>query len=163
MFGGKPGSPYYHTAEHKLGVAMPLKWQDQAEAIVDAQGGAAWSISNHTRNPRLAADLIIWMSTSIEALGAGPDWPAYLPGAAAWGKLIAANPLYANDPAPVYQTAAGMISPQNNEPRYDTSSVLGDAVRQATIENKKMIDLLPAIQKQLETLATQAGYQVVTR
>jgi ABC-type glycerol-3-phosphate transport system substrate-binding protein len=163
MFGGKPDSVYYQTAEHQLGVALLPKWADQAKGVVDAQGGGAWTVSSHTRNPKLAADLAAWLSTSIEALGSGPDWPAYVPVQDAWGKLTAANPLYANDPSPIYKEAAGMISPQNNEPRYDSLGVLNDAVSQVNRQRKRIVDLLPEIQKQLETLAVKAGYQVVTQ
>jgi multiple sugar transport system substrate-binding protein len=162
-FGGKPTSTYYRSAAHQLGVALPPRWADQAKPVVDAQGGAAWAISSHTRNPQLAADIILWTTTSIEALSTGPDWPAYLPAAAAWGKQVAASPLYANDPTPVYQATAEMISPQNNEPRYDTLPVLDEIVQQAASQNKKMVELLPVLQKRLETLATRAGYQVITR
>jgi multiple sugar transport system substrate-binding protein len=161
LFGGKPDSVYYQTADGQLGVAAPLKWQDQAKAVVDAQGGGAWTVSSHTRNPRLAAGLVAWMSTHIEALGSGPDWPAYVPAQAAWGKLVTANPLYANDPSPIYQAAAGLISSQNNEPRYDSSGALNDAVNQVIHQNKKVVDVLAGLQKSLVTLAVGAGYQVI--
>ena len=163
LFGGKPDSIYYQTAKGQLGVAAPLRWQDQSQAVVDAQGGGAWTVSSHTRNPRLAADLVAWMSTHIEALGSGPDWPAYVPVQAAWRKLTAANPLYANDPSPIYQVAAGMISPQNNEPSYDSMSALNDAVNQVIHQHKKVIDVLADLQKILEALAVGAGYQVTTQ
>jgi ABC-type glycerol-3-phosphate transport system substrate-binding protein len=160
LFGGKADSIYYQTAEGQLGVAAPLRWQDQTRAIVDAQGGGAWTVSNHTRNPRLAVDFLVWMSTHIEALGTGPDWPAYVPIQQAWGKIIAANPMYANDPFPIYQAAAGLISSQNNEPRYDSMSALTDAVNQVAHKNKKWVDVLPDLQIKLEALAVSAGYQV---
>ncbi len=44
---------YYKTANHQLAAAPPLKWQADAQAYAGALGGAAWTVSSHTKNIQL--------------------------------------------------------------------------------------------------------------
>ena len=110
-------STYYHTAEHQLGVAAPLKWADDAEAQTPAMGGAAWTVSKHTANPDLATDLVHWITTAPEFWSVTPNYPAYRPIANLWQEQVSSDPLFAADPFPVYQAAAAQITPLDKWPR----------------------------------------------
>src|SRR5512143_1946103 len=111
VFGGKPDSTYYKTAEHQLGVANPLKWSADAQAMTPAMGGAAWTVSSHTKNPKLAADFVQWVTTDAGFWKGTTNFPAYKPIQNLWQDAVKANALFANDPFPIYAQAATEITP----------------------------------------------------
>lgn len=161
VFGGKPDSTYYKQANAQLGVAMPLKWSADDKAYTGAQGGAAWTMSRHTKNPKLAADLIVWLTTSNDYQGSAPTLPAYLPAAEAWSKTIAGNKVYASDPFPVLKESSGLIDPSWANVRFDTSTTFETVVIAAVKEGKTVASALPEYGKQIAALAKASGYQVV--
>src|ERR1051326_7285994 len=60
---------YYKTPNHQLAAAPPLKWEADPQAYTGALGGAAWTVSNHTKNTQLAVDFVKWVTTSPVYLG----------------------------------------------------------------------------------------------
>jgi len=162
IFGGKADSVYYTEAKGQLGVAMPLKWAAEEKAWTGAQGGAAWTVSRHTTNPQLAADLAIFMTTSVEVQGTAPTFPAYLPAAAVWAKTVAGNKLYANDPFPVFKDASELIDPLWSNVRFDRADAFLNTVLAAVNDGKTVTSSLEAYDKLLQQLASAQGYEVVT-
>ncbi len=163
VFGGKSDSTYYTTATHQLGVAVPPKWQADSQPYFGGQGGAAWAVSKHTQNPKLATDLAIWMSTAnAYQVDVAPTYPAFKPAASEWVKKAASNPLYANDPGPVYVQAAAYEDPQFGIVTYDTASIFTTTVIGALNEGKTVESSLQAFQDGLVQAAKTAGYDVVT-
>ncbi len=163
VFGGKSDSTYYTTAKQQLGVALPPKWASDSQPYFGGQGGAAWSVSRHTQNPKLAIDLATWMSTSNDyQVDVSPTYPAYKPPAEQWVKKIAQNPLYANDPGPVYVQAAGYEDPSFGIVIYDTASIFSTTVIGALNEGHTVESALPAFQDALVQAAKVAGYDVAT-
>jgi ABC-type glycerol-3-phosphate transport system substrate-binding protein len=160
-FGGKPGSQYYETADHQLGVAPPLRWEGDTQVMASSWGGGAWAISKHTRNLPLALDFIVWMVGAPEFWTNTPDYPVYLPVQPTWQKAISANPLFANDPFPPMRTASQAISPLYTLPAYDVMGTLGDFVSRALSEKKTLQSLLPDLQTAMSAEAKKAGYDVV--
>ena len=75
-FGGQPGSLYYQTAQHQLGVAPPLRWEGEP-MMTSTMGGGAWAVSKHTQNLPLALDFIVWMVSAPEFWAITPDYPVY--------------------------------------------------------------------------------------
>lgn len=161
VFGGKPDSTYYKEASGQLAVAPPLKWADDERAFTGAQGGAAWTMSRHTKNPQLAADLIIWLTTSPDYQGSAPTFPAFLPAADVWSTTVSGNPLYASDPFPVLKESSQLIDPLWANVRFDKNGAFNTVVIAAVTEGQTVASALPELQNQLSALAQASGYQVV--
>ncbi len=163
VFGGKADSVYYTEANGQLGVALPPKWEADDQPYFGGQGGAAWAVSKHTQNPKLAIDLATWLATANEyQVDLAPTYPAYKPPAEQWVKKIAQNPLYANDPGPVYIESAAFEDPQFGIVTYDTATIFTTTVIGALNEGKTIESSLPAFQDALVQAAGVAGYEVVT-
>lgn len=160
VFGGKPDSTYYKTAEHQLGVAPPLKWAGDAKAQNIAQGGAAWTVSSHTKNPKLAAHLVTWITTAPELWSTTPNYPAYRPIMDLWQKQVSGDALFANDPFPIMKAAADVISPLDKWPRFDLIGPLTQIVKDAQKNKQTMESALPKVADQLAPLAEVQGYVV---
>jgi ABC-type glycerol-3-phosphate transport system substrate-binding protein len=160
-FGGQPGSLYYETADHQLGVAAPLRWDGDAQAMTSTMGGGAWAVSKHTQNLPLALDFIVWMVGAPEFWAVTPDYPVYVPVQPAWEKAVSANPLFADDPFPVMQTASQAISPLYVLPTYDVMGALDDFVSRALSRKQTLESLLPDLQTEMTARAEAAGYTVV--
>jgi ABC-type glycerol-3-phosphate transport system substrate-binding protein len=160
VFGGKPDSTYYKTAEHQLGVAPPLRWAADAKAQNVAMGGAAWTISRHTKNPKLAAHLITWLTTAPALWSTTPNYPAYRPIMPLWQKQVSSDPLFASDPFPVMRGAADVMSPLDKWPRFDLIGPLTQVVKEAQKNKQTMESVLPKVADQLAPLAEVQGYVV---
>jgi multiple sugar transport system substrate-binding protein len=163
VFGGNEDSSWYKTSENQLGVAPPLKWEDDAEAQTPAMGGAAWTVSNHTENPELAADFVQWVTTSPDFWAGTTNFPAYEPIQPLWQEAVANNPLFANDPFPVYAEAATQITSLDKWPRFDLIAPLSEVVKTALNEGTTVEESLPQVTEKLAPLAEANGYQVVTK
>jgi multiple sugar transport system substrate-binding protein len=162
-FGGKPGSQYYNTADHQLGVAAPLRWEGDAQVMTSTMGGAAWVISRYTQNLPLALDFVTWMVSAPEFWANTPDYPVYLPVQPLWENELAENPLFANDPFPAMQAASQAISPLYTLPGYDVMGVLNDFVDQALNQKKSLESLLPVLQSAMTAQALASGYEVTVK
>ncbi len=163
VFGGKPDSSYYKTADHQLAAAPPLKWEGEPKIITGAWGGAAWMVSRHTKNPRLAADVAIYMTTDIEVGKLVGTMPAYGPAAEEWQKGMDTNPLYAMNPYQIMKDATGYVKNAGftDAVRYS----IGEGLKPLTtaIEQDKPTEpTLADCQTQLKILAEKEGYEVVT-
>jgi len=162
VFGGKPDSSYYKTAEHQLAAAMPLKWSEQTNEYNGAWGGSAWMVSKHTKNPELAVSIAVYMTTDIDVGKLVGTMPAYGPAAEEWQKGMDANPLYAMNPYDVMVKASGVInSLYTDKVRYSVSEGI-KPLTTAIEQDKPTTDTLPDCQTQLTILAEKEGYKVVT-
>ncbi len=159
-FGGKPGSQYYESASNQLGVAAPLRWDGDRQAMTSTMGGGAWAVSKHTKNLSLVLDFITWMVSAPEFWSITPDYPVYIPVQTAWEKAISSNPLFANNPFPAIQAASQAISPLYVLPNYDVMGLLDDFVNRALSQRKTFESLLPDLQTAMTTQAQAAGYEV---
>jgi ABC-type glycerol-3-phosphate transport system substrate-binding protein len=163
VFGGNEDSSWYKTSDHQLGVAAPLKWKDDAEAQTPAMGGAAWTVSNHTKNPKLAVDFIQWVTTNPDFWKGTTNFPSYKPIQPLWQEAVASNPLFANDPFPIYAQAATQITPLDKWPRFDLIAPLSEVVKTALKDQVTVESVLPQVAEKLTPLAEAQGYQVVTK
>ncbi len=161
VFGGTPDSTYYKNAEQQLGVAPPLKWAADAKGQTATQGGGAWTVSRHTKNPQLAVDLVTWVTTSPDLWAGTTNFPAYKPLMPLWQKKVSSNPLFANDPFPVMAEAAGLISSLDKWPRFDLIVPLNTVVKTAYKEKVSIESVLPKVAEAFIPLAEAEGYQVV--
>ena len=164
IFGGKEDSMYYTEANGQLGVAPIPKWADQEVNWTGAHGGAAWTMSRHTENPDLAVDLLIWLATSEEYQGEmAPTFPAYLPAAEVWSQKVANDPLYAFDPYPVMEEAAGLIDPKWAAGRFNYGEPFGTTVIETLLQGGTIQEALPLYQEALVNLAESQGFDVATQ
>jgi len=154
---------YYKTANQQLGVAAPLRWADEDQPVNVAQGGAAWTVSRHTNNPRLAADLVVWLTTDEGLWSTLPNWPAYRPNVALFQEQVSSNAIFANDPFPVMKEAAGQFGPLDKWPRFDMISPLTEVVKGAYQNDATMESVLPQVAEKFTPLAEAQGYEVVNR
>jgi len=162
VFGGKTGG-WYTTAEHQLGVAAPLKWEADATAQVAAMGGAGWTVSRHTKNPKLAVELVTFLTTDAGLWKGTTNFPAYKPLMPLWQEAVSSNPVFANDPFPVFQAAASQISALDNWPRFDLISPLTQVVQNAFQKNKTILENLEEVTTLFTPLAQAQGYNVVNK
>ncbi len=160
VFGGKPDSTYFKTAERQLGVAPPLRWAADAQALTATQGGAAWTVSRHTKNPKLATQLVTWLTTAPEIWSVMPNYPAYRPIMPLWQKQVSSDPLFAHDPYPVMKAAADLITPLDKWPRFDLIGPLTQVVKEAQKNKATVESALPKVAEQFAPLAETAGYMV---
>lgn len=162
VFGGKPDSSYYKTADHQLAAALLPKWDGEDKAYTGNWGGSAWMVSRHTKNPKLAVDIAIYMTTDIEVGKLVGTMPAYGPAAEAWKVGMDTNPLYAMNPYDIMKQASGLVNPNYTDAvRY--SLVEGFKPLMAAVEKGEPVEAtLPAVQDALKSLAEKEGYEVVT-
>ena len=155
---------YYTSSEHQLAISAPLKWAaDDASAWqTPAMGGGAWTVSQHTKNPKLAVALITFLTTSPD-VWTGPtatNFPAYKPLMPVWEKAVASNPIWATDPYSVMSAAAEIISPLDKWPRFDLISPLNQLVTGAQTDKATIESVLPQVVTLFQPLAEADGYQV---
>ena len=137
-----------------------MKWAADAKAQTPAMGGAAWMVSRHTKNPKLAAQLVTWLTTAPEVWAAQPNYPAYRPIMDLWQKQVSSDPLFASDPYPVMKAAADVITPLDKWPRFDLIGPLTQVVKEAQKNKQTMESVLPKVAEQLAPLAEVQGYIV---
>jgi multiple sugar transport system substrate-binding protein len=163
VFGGQEDSVYYTESKGQLGVALPPKWEADDQPYFGGQGGAAWAVSKHTANPELAVELATWLATANEyQVELAPTYPAYKPPAELWVERIDGNPLYANEPGPVYIESAAFQDPLFGIVTYDTATIFTTTVIAALNEGRTIESSLQAFQDALVQAAQVVGYEVVT-
>jgi ABC-type glycerol-3-phosphate transport system substrate-binding protein len=163
VFGGQEDSVYYTESKGQLGVALPPKWQADDQPYFGGQGGASWAVSKHTQNPELAVELVTWLATADEyQVDLAPTYPAYKPPAQLWVERIDANPLYANEPGPVYIESAAFQDPLFGIVTYDTATIFATTVIAALNEGRTVESSLQAFQDALVQAAEVVGYEVTT-
>jgi multiple sugar transport system substrate-binding protein len=166
VFGGKENSILYRTAEGQLGVALSPKWPDQDKHWSGAIGGGAWAMSRHTKNPKLAAELITWLTTDVGFQGENATtYSAYEPAAEAWAdNKVRPNPLYAFDPFPILKEAAANIWPVWTEGRFadSLSGAYGELVVNPLIAGERtVVESLPLLRERLVELAPTLGFAIL--
>jgi len=161
-FGGAKGD-WYTTADHQLGVAAPFKWAADPAPMVAAMGGAAWTVSRHTQNPKLAVALITFVTEDKTLWTGSENFPSYKPIQSLWQQAVSSNPLFANDPYPIFAAAADEISPLDNWPRFDLISPLTQFT-QDTYQKKLTVSAnLNEVTTLFTPLAQDQGYTVVNK
>jgi len=148
-----------------VGMAPMVKWADQKQIFTGSGGGAAWGMSRHTKNPKLAAALITFVTTDPSVTSVAVTLSAYQPGGDAWAKTVTArNPLIAADPNP-YTTLnqmAGSLWSEFLEGPPVADAPIAPFASDIMAGKKTWVDASKDIQAALVDNATKAGYQVVT-
>jgi multiple sugar transport system substrate-binding protein len=163
IYGGTEDSLFYQTAEGQLGLAVTPRWKDQDKNYGGYHGGAAWAMSRHTKNPKLASEIVIFATTG-EYQYIAPTFPAYLPAAEKWAETVSSNALYGVDPYPVYKETAELIWPgwleDNRFPwTAEWTRVIIQPVRN---EGAKFADQLAPLKEALIPLGPPGGFEIIT-
>jgi multiple sugar transport system substrate-binding protein len=147
-----------------LGVAAPLKWAADATAQTAAMGGAAWTISQHTKNVSLSADLIEWVTQNADFWKGTTNYPAYKPLQPLFQAAVSGDKIFASDPFPAMQTAASEISATgDNWPRFDLDAPLTTVIKDSYSKKQTVLATLPEVTTALTPLAEAEGYNVVNQ
>lgn len=153
---------YYKINDKRLAAALPPKWAADDKAYTGSWGGAAWSVSKHTVNPKLAVSIAVYMTTDIDVTQIVGTMPAYGPAADAWSKKLATSDLYAVDPYDVMKQAVGMVNPNFTDVvRYDLFHAGFKPFLTAVEQSKPTAPTLADVQTTLTDLAQKEGYEVV--
>lgn len=159
---------YYYAEDDpkfvgKIGVAPMPKWEGQDHAWVYWTGGGTWVMSSRAKNPQLAADFLVYMST--EAIKEQGTYPAYLPAAEAWRKNRLPTMTYLEDPVKageIMQQEATHMWTMAAEGPVDIYGVWN--VIQPRIDSGELTyeQALVEFQKGLVAAAEKMGYQPET-
>ena len=147
-----------------VGMAPMLKWADQDQIWTGSAGGAAWAMSRHTKNPKLAAELIKFVTTDPSVTSTAVTLSAFKPGGDAWAKTLTdRNSLLAKEtnPADVMIQMAAAIWPEYREGPPLVGTITGPIFTDIQAGKKTITEAAEEIQKGLVDLTEKAGYEVV--
>ncbi len=157
-----PADPNYAGI---VAMAPMVKWADQDQVWVGGGGGAAWGMGRHTLNPKLASELIIFVTTDPSVTSTAVTLSAYQPGGDEWAKALGArSPLIATDPDP-YETLnfmASKIWPDIIQGPPTIDAIIGPFVTDIMAGKNTWVGSAEAIQAALVDQVVKAGYEVET-
>ena len=159
-----PNYPEELQAAGQVGYAKLPRFEDVDKNWTGAWGGSAWSMSRHTKNPQLAIEVLIWMAAGPWHGTDATTYPAYPPENKIWAEALATDPFYVEDPFPVMEEMAPLISLDVTHGRlYNPSwGAFTELVLNPMIAgDTTAVDALPAWSQRLVDLAGPAGFEVV--
>jgi ABC-type glycerol-3-phosphate transport system substrate-binding protein len=149
---------------HLLGVAAPLKWAADATAQTAAMGGAAWVISQHTKNPGLSLLFAEYATQDPDLWKGSSNFPSFAPLQPLFNAVVKDDPIFASDPTAAFATAAAEISPVGDSwPRFDLIAPLNTVVKDMYSKKQTMLATLPEVTAAFTPLAEAQGYNVVSQ
>ena len=118
-----------------------------------------WKDSKH---PKELVDLLTWVATNPDNQKNAVTVPADKPASIQWGAKLKADGYYAADDVfDVELKAADYGNPGYGTLRFSPADAIAKIVSpQLANGSGKLVDLLPALQQELENGAKVAGYQV---
>ena len=153
-----------NQTSHVLGVAEPLKWAADATAQTAAMGGAAWTISQHTKNPGLALLFAEYATQDPDLWKGSSNFPSFTPLQPLFNATVKDDPIFASDPTAAFAKAATEISPVgDNWPRFDLIAPLNTVVKDMYSKKQTMAATLSEVTTVLTPLAEAQGYSVVNQ
>jgi multiple sugar transport system substrate-binding protein len=160
----RPNYPEDLQAAGRVGAALLPKWVDQGQRWTGAWGGGGWVMSRYTSNPRLASELIVWLSTGPWHETDATIFPAYPPAHKVWGQALAGDSFYVEDPYPVLEEMAPRIWPGISEGRMYLFwwSEYDAVVAEPLVRGERtVVESLPLLRERLVELAGPAGFEVL--
>lgn len=165
-----PGPSWYGAARFQGNLESPQgqiaaapmpTWDGDSEPYSGSVGGGAWVVSRHSKNLDAAAQFATWMATSPENQVGQVTYPADEAAAAEWGKALAEDTFYAEDPFPVMQEMAPKIRDTFGWVRYanEWNETFNQTV--AALDRKgPLTHALAEWGKRLTAAAEETDYQV---
>jgi multiple sugar transport system substrate-binding protein len=153
-----------NETSHVLGVAAPLKWAADATAQTGAMGGAAWTISQHTKNQGLSLLFAEYATQDPDLWNGSSNFPSFTPLQPIFNAVVSVDPIFASDPSAVFDQSATEISPVGDSwPRFDLDAPLTTVVKDMYSKKQTMAATLPEVTSVLTPLAKAQGYTVVNQ
>lgn len=148
-------------SSHVLGVAAPLKWAADATAQTAAMGGAAWVISQHTKNQGLSLLFAEYATQDPDLWKGSSNFPSFTPLQPLFNATVKDDPIFASDPTAAFATAGTQISAMgDNWPRFDLIAPLNTVVKDMYSKKQTMVATLAEVPTVLKPLAEAQGYNV---
>lgn len=168
--GGAWFGDYYYKKiwkmpSHSLAVAPMPTWPGQSQPYSGATGGGIYVVSRHSKNLKGAAEIAQWMSSNVDYQATAVTLPAYGPAQDAWGKRnVAKDPLWAEDPMPVFKAQSQLIrpSPTFEYVRFDPGQLWTQDVTPPVQSGKPVSSVIDKLQSDSVQLAKSNGYSVST-
>ena len=151
----------YEMAPGKLAVALPLKWEDQAQPLTWSWGGGVYGGWKDTAHPAEVADLITWMSSDVANQTTAVTLPAHKPSSIAWGERLKTDAYYGSpDVFDMQVKAAEYSHPGYVSLRFSVEDAIVKIVSANIAKGVTVEASLPALQTELVNLAKLNGYTV---
>ncbi|MGZ6272753.1 MAG: hypothetical protein ACXWM8_00450, partial [Candidatus Limnocylindrales bacterium] len=136
-------------------------WAADATAQTGAMGGAAWVISQHTKNPGLSLLFAEYATQDPDLWKGSSNFPSFTPLQPLFNATVKDDPIFASDPTAAFATAGAQISPVgDNWPRFDLIAPLNTVVKDMYSKKQTMVATLPEVTTILKPLAEAQGYNV---
>ncbi|MEV7076900.1 ABC transporter substrate-binding protein [Streptomyces sp. NPDC091972] len=144
----------------QLGVAAPLTWKGESEAVTGNVGGGTWFVSSHSKNLEAARKFVQFVTTADQyQVDAAPGYPAYAPAAQKWIAKQEASKYYATSLQPVV-TAASRVWAGWGYPTFSQEAIWAKTITPGITGGKSIVDLLPTWQTAIKNQAEVNGYVV---
>ncbi|WP_053850614.1 ABC transporter substrate-binding protein [Streptomyces sp. NRRL B-24085] len=144
----------------QLGVAAPLTWKGDSEAVTGNVGGGTWFVSSHSKNLQAARKFVQFVTTADQyQVDAAPGYPAYAPAAQKWIAKQEASKYYATSLEPVV-TAASRVWGGWGYPTFSQEAIWAKTITPGITGGKSIVDLLPTWQTAIKNQAKVNGYVV---
>jgi ABC-type glycerol-3-phosphate transport system substrate-binding protein len=151
-----------HVPAGEMTAANPLQWEGDTPVTTGQVGGGPWIISRHAKDPKAAADFVIYATTEFNPTDEPrPGYPAYAPLAQEWLANLSANPYFAADPTPALESAADEVWDGWSLVTYPDQPVWSDTVVTKLVAGDSLSSLLQPFGDSLKDAAEAAGYAVV--
>ncbi len=157
------GSSGIDPTPGQIAAYPPLTWTAGKAPVTGDVGGGLWFVSSHSKQQKLAASMIEWLTTNFASQGIAPTFPAYGPDEAPWVAKQVAGGYFANPSTlgPVLEAAAGEIWTGWSPLRYVTDSTWASTVIPALTSGSTLSSVLSPFGAALGDAAQVDGYTVV--
>ena len=150
----------FKTPAGQIAAAAPLKFAADTTNYTGNVGGGLWFVSSHSHNLKAAGDLVTWMATSNAYQATAGTYPAFKSAAVAWLANQKKTGYFADDVAPVFTLAAGLVWPGWASTQYSQESIYASTVVPALGAGKSLTSTLGTWQTAITDQAKSLGYTV---
>jgi ABC-type glycerol-3-phosphate transport system substrate-binding protein len=150
----------------KVMAAYPPPVATNGAHVTGSIGGGLWMVTSHTKQPKAAAALVKYMTTSPK-IQSDPSvtqgLPAYKPAQDKW--LASLDGVFANpnETKAAIKTAAGEIWSGWSAVPWSVESIFGNTVTPGLLAGGTFTSALATLGANIKSAAQSAGYQVVSR
>ncbi|GAA2895902.1 extracellular solute-binding protein [Streptosporangium fragile] len=150
----------FKTPKNQIAAAVPLKFSADPTNYTGNVGGGVWFISSHSKNLKAAADLVTWVTTSNDYQATAGTYPAFKQAATAWLAGQKETGYFAEDVAPAFTEAAGLVWPGWSATQYSQEAIYASTVVPALNEGKTIASMLETWETAIKNKASSLGYTV---
>ncbi|WP_432936903.1 ABC transporter substrate-binding protein [Kribbella sp. CA-253562] len=144
----------------QLGVAAPLPWKGDDQAVTGNVGGGTWFVSSHSKNLAAAQKFVQFVTTADDyQVNVAPGYPAYAPAADKWVAKQESSKYFATSLKPV-ATAASQVWDGWGYGIFSQEAIWAKTMTTAVTGGKTIVELLPTWQQAIENQAKVNGYSV---